>query len=186
MRQWRASFVAHTRPAGATALKLLVEVDGQEYTLDLRSENGESEYQVQGAHSASGIGSVAQISPGVFSVLLDGRSITVHLTSNGEFLEVWTPSKQHVISITDARDRSGRHKRAAVSGPLEMRAQMPGKVIKLLVEKGATVHAGQGLIVVEAMKMQNEMKCPKDGTVSKINVTEGGTVSAGQTLIVVE
>jgi biotin carboxyl carrier protein len=63
---------------------------------------------------------------------------------------------------------------------------MPGKVIKLLVEKGVNVQAGQGLIVVEAMKMQNEMKSPKDGMVSKINVAEGATVGAGQTLIVVE
>jgi biotin carboxyl carrier protein len=167
-------------------LKLRVEVDGQEYTLDLRSENGKSEYKLIGAHSASGIGSVAQISPDIFSVLLDGRSITVHITSNGESLEVWTPSKQHVVSVTDLRDRSGRGKRAAISGPLEVRAQMPGKVIKLLVEKGVNVQAGQGLIVVEAMKMQNEMKSPKDGMVSKINVAEGATVSAGQTLIVVE
>ena len=178
--------MAHARPPGVAALKLRIEVDGQEYTLDLRSENGESEYKVQGALSASGIGSVVQISPGIFSVLLDGRSFTVHVASNGEYLEVWTPSRQHVISVADARDRSGSRKRAAVSGPLEIRAQMPGKVIKLLVEKGAAVQAGQGLIVVEAMKMQNEMKSPKDGTVSKINVAEGGTVSAGQTLIVVE
>jgi biotin carboxyl carrier protein len=63
---------------------------------------------------------------------------------------------------------------------------MPGKVIKLLVESGSTVRAGQGLIVVEAMKMQNEMKSPKDGRVSKIHVEEGATVGAGQALIVVE
>jgi biotin carboxyl carrier protein len=63
---------------------------------------------------------------------------------------------------------------------------MPGKVIKLLAEKGAAVQAGQGLIVVEAMKMQNEMRSPRDGVVAKINVAEGATVVAGQALIVVE
>jgi biotin carboxyl carrier protein len=63
---------------------------------------------------------------------------------------------------------------------------MPGKVIKLLAEKGTAVQAGQGLIVVEAMKMQNEMHSPKDGVVARIHVAEGATVAAGQTLIVVE
>ena len=71
-------------------------------------------------------------------------------------------------------------------GPLELRAQMPGKVIKILVAQGAAVQSGQGLIVVEAMKMQNEMKSPKDGVVSKIHAAEGATVAAGEILIVVE
>ena len=62
---------------------------------------------------------------------------------------------------------------------------MPGKVIKLLVEAAAKVEAGQGLIVVEAMKMQNEIKSPKDGVVSKICVAEGATVGAGEVLMVV-
>lgn len=167
-------------------MKLRIEVDGQEYALDIRSENGACKYQLQGEHSASGVASVVQVSPGVFSVLLDGRSIAVHIASSSDELEVWSASEQHVISVADTRDRSGRHRRAATSGPMELRAQMPGKVIKLLVENGTAVQAGQGLIVVEAMKMQNEMKSPKDGIVSRINVAEGATVSAGQPLIVVE
>jgi biotin carboxyl carrier protein len=167
-------------------LKLRVEVDGQEYALDIRSHNGGSEYTLAGANSVSGLGLVAQVAPGVFSVLLDGRSFTVHIAGHNEDLEVWTAAEQHVISVSDTRDRSGRHKRVPASGPMEVRAQMPGKVIKLLVEKGTTVNASQGLIVVEAMKMQNEMKSPKDGMVSKINVAEGATIAAGQTLVVVE
>lgn len=167
-------------------MKLRIEVDGHEYALEIRSENGGSKYELQGEHAASGVASVAQVSPGVFSVLLDGRSVTIRIASRSEEWEVWSATEQHVISVADTRDRSGRHKRAAASGPMEVRAQMPGKVIKLLVEKGTAVQAGQGLIVVEAMKMQNEMKSPKDGIVSRINVAEGATVAAGQPLIVVE
>jgi biotin carboxyl carrier protein len=63
---------------------------------------------------------------------------------------------------------------------------MPGKIIKLLVEVGTNVEAGQGLIVVEAMKMQNEVKAPKGGVVTKILTTADATVAAGETLIVVE
>jgi biotin carboxyl carrier protein len=69
---------------------------------------------------------------------------------------------------------------------MELRALMPGKVIKLLVQAGAAVEPGQGLIVVEAMKMQNEMKSPKKGIVSRIHAVEGATVVAGEALIVVE
>lgn len=167
-------------------MKFRVEVDGQEYALDLREMNGESEYKLEGEQSVSGVGSVAQVSPGVFSILIDGRSFTVRTAPKGEGLEAWTTSGQHAISISDTRDRSGGHKRVTTSGPMEIRAQMPGKVVKLLVKNGSTVQAGQGLIVVEAMKMQNEMKSPKDGRVSRVNVAEGATVAAGQALIVVE
>ncbi len=124
--------------------------------------------------------------PGVFSVLLGSRSFNVHLASIGENLEVWVGNRRHIISIADARDRSGAIKKTAAAGPIELRAQMPGKVIELLVQMGAKVETGQGLIVIEAMKMQNEMKSPKDGVISKIHASEGATVAAGETLIVVE
>ena len=178
--------MARAGPSGAGALKLSVEVDGRQYTIDIRSENGRSEYTLHGEQPASGTGSVVEAAPGLFSVLLDGRSFTVRTAPDGNEVRVWTSSGQHTISIADTRDQSGGRKRAAASGPMELRAQMPGKVIKLLVENGSAVHAGQGLIVVEAMKMQNEMKSPKDGTISKINVAEGATVAAGQALIVVD
>jgi biotin carboxyl carrier protein len=63
---------------------------------------------------------------------------------------------------------------------------MPGRVIKLLVKRGDAVSAGQPVIIVEAMKMQNEMKSPKAGSVVKIQAAEGSTVMAGETLLVIE
>ncbi len=167
-------------------MKLRIEVDGEEYTLDVRSGGGESEYTLQGAHAAAGRASVARIAPGVFSILLGTRSFTVRLSPRGEELEVWTAAGRRFISISDARDRSGRGKRVGPAGPVQLCAQMPGKVIKLLAPKGAAVEAGQGLIVVEAMKMQNEVKSPKAGIISTIKVSEGETVAAGQALMVVE
>jgi len=167
-------------------LKLRIEVDGEEYTLDIHCEAGESEYTLRGAYAAAGLASVAQVSPGVFSILLDTRSFTVRLAPKGEELEVWTATERRFISVADARDRSGKSKRATAAGPVQLCAQMPGKVIKLLAQNGTAVEAGQGLIVVEAMKMQNEVKSPKGGVVSKINVREGETVAAGQALMMVE
>ena len=63
---------------------------------------------------------------------------------------------------------------------------MPGKVVRVLVERGAEVEAGDGVIVVEAMKMQNELKAPKSGIVKEIRVTEGAAVSSGDILMTIE
>ena len=63
---------------------------------------------------------------------------------------------------------------------------MPGKVVRIIAEAGAAVQKGDGIIVVEAMKMQNEMKSPKDGVVKEIRVSEGSTVNAGEVLVVIE
>jgi biotin carboxyl carrier protein len=63
---------------------------------------------------------------------------------------------------------------------------MPGKVVRILAAEGEAVQAGQGVVVIEAMKMQNELKAPKSGTVKKIMATEGMAVIAGDTLAIVE
>jgi biotin carboxyl carrier protein len=63
---------------------------------------------------------------------------------------------------------------------------MPGKVVRILVQQGGEVEAGQGIMVVEAMKMQNEIKSPKKGVVQKIAVVEGGSVTSGDTLAIIE
>ena len=167
-------------------MKLRIDVDGETYTLDLQPSGLESQYTLNGATHSSGTASVAEIAPGVFSVLLGLRSFPVHLVPNGENLEVWIGAQRHTISIADSRDRAAKQNKAAAAGRIELRAQMPGRVIKLLAEVGSHVQAGQGIIIVEAMKMQNEMKSPKEGTVSKILVGEGATVAAGETLVVIE
>lgn len=71
-------------------------------------------------------------------------------------------------------------------GPRKLIAPMPGKVVRLLVAEKAEVEAGQGLLVVEAMKMQNEIKSPKKGTVQKLVAREGTNVNAGDVLAIVE
>ena len=163
-----------------------MEVDGQDYSLDIRRAGADAEYTLQGLEEESGSASILEVMPGVFSILLGHRSFTAHVVANSDDLEVWAGGERHRVGVADARDRSARSKKITAAGPLEVRAQMPGKVIKLLVESGAKVSAAQGLIVVEAMKMQNEMKSPKDGVVTKIYASEGATVLAGETLLVIE
>jgi biotin carboxyl carrier protein len=164
-------------------MKLRVTIDGEDALLELH-QHEHTIYKLTGVLTASGQSSIAEIGPGIFSVLLGHRSLAVHIPSKGEEREVWVEGRRYTISVADPRDRSGRQKKQTTSGPLELHAQMPGKVIKLLVAQGAVVQAGQGLIVVEAMKMQNEMKSPRDGSVTKIYVAEGAAVAAGEKLMV--
>ncbi|MDQ3806105.1 MAG: biotin/lipoyl-binding protein, partial [Acidobacteriota bacterium] len=65
-------------------------------------------------------------------------------------------------------------------------AQMPGRVVRVLVEAGQEVEAGQPVVVVEAMKMQNEMKSPKAGAVAEVRARDGATVNAGDVLVIIE
>ncbi|MBK8305210.1 MAG: biotin/lipoyl-binding protein [Chloracidobacterium sp.] len=91
------------------------------------------------------------------------------------------------VEIADPkRLRSVGSESEYVDGVAEIKTAMPGKVVRILVKVGAAVEKGDGVIVVEAMKMQNEMKSPKTGTVTKINATEGDTVNAGDVLAVIE
>lgn len=167
-------------------MKLRFDVDGRNYSLNWKNGNGQAEYTLTGDDIVAGTASILEVMPGVFSILLGTQSFTVHLAPNGNGTETFTAGQHHHISMFDPRDRADRRNQAGHAGPVELRSLMPGKIIKILVELGAAVEAGQGLIVVEAMKMQNELKAPKAGTVSKISIVEGATVAAGESLVVVE
>jgi biotin carboxyl carrier protein len=96
-------------------------------------------------------------------------------------------SARYEIDVQDPR--SLRTRRAAAggdAGPQRITAPMPGKIVRIMVGEKEEVKAGQGVIVMEAMKMQNEMKSTKDGKVQKIVVTEGATVNAGDVLAVID
>jgi biotin carboxyl carrier protein len=90
--------------------------------------------------------------------------------------------------VADARAAArgvGGRPAAGPSGPLSVRAPIPGRVVRLLVKKGDQVAAGGGLVVLEAMKMENEIRSPRAGSVSEVLCTEGAAVESGQPLVVV-
>ena len=126
---------------------------------------------------------ICRISPGLYSVLLGSLQFTVYVDETAEGVELWVGHQSQIVSLADPRDSPAASTRSGRSGPTEIRAQMPGRVIKLLVAAGDTVSAGQGLIVVEAMKMQNEVKSPRDGIVGGLHTEEGATVAAGERLL---
>ena len=93
----------------------------------------------------------------------------------------------NTIKITDPkRLRSGQNSSGHHHGVAEIVAPMPGKVVRVQVEAGAKVEKGAGVVVVEAMKMQNEMKSPRAGVVVSVNVKTGDTVNAGDVLAVLD
>jgi biotin carboxyl carrier protein len=120
-------------------------------------------------------------------VFEDGRVVDVATTAQapGE----WLLQLPHVdlIAVVDRRRRERGHPgAAAAAGEQRINAPMPGRVVRILVKPGDEVALRQGLIVVEAMKMENELTSPKAGRVKEVAVTEGTSVEAGRLLIVVE
>ncbi len=126
--------------------------------------------------------SIEPLAPGEYSVLIGGRSYDV-IASNGQ---VRVNGRAFEVEVFDPRSMRGRKSGAAGEGRQSVKAMMPGKVIRVLVSEGDSVEAGQGLIVVEAMKMQNEMKSPKAGRVAEVKTKSDATVAAGEVLIVIE
>jgi biotin carboxyl carrier protein len=130
---------------------------------------------------------VLEIVPNTLSILLDGQSIEITVTpSSGDKLNLQTGSQEFIAEVIDPRAWSGRrHGNVEAEGRQQIVAPMPGKVVRLLVQAGEHVEAGQGLLVVEAMKMQNEIRSPKNGTVERVFAREGQPVNAGEVLCVV-
>jgi biotin carboxyl carrier protein len=96
-------------------------------------------------------------------------------------------SERFAVEVRDPRSlRSRRAATGQEAGPAKILAPMPGKIIRVLAAEGGEVEAGQGLVVVEAMKMQNEIKATKKGRVTRIAVKEGSAVNAGDLLAIVE
>jgi biotin carboxyl carrier protein len=130
---------------------------------------------------------IVEIDPHSVSILLDGRSYAVQITQPAEgILKLQTALQEYVAEVADLRAWRGRRGTTLeAQGRQQILAPMPGKVIRVLVNAGDQVEAGQGLLVVEAMKMQNEIRSPKTGTVERLLAKEGEAVTAGQTLCVV-
>jgi biotin carboxyl carrier protein len=128
---------------------------------------------------------VAVIAPNTLSILIRGESheIRVACSSRGQ-LKIQTGLREFTAEVTDERSWRGRRLgHVEVEGRQQITAPMAGKVVRVLVKFGEKVEVGQGLMVVEAMKMQNEIRSTKSGTVERLLAEEGQAVNAGETLV---
>jgi len=171
-------------------MQLHIEVNGRVKTVDVEQKEGLYRVVIDGVERMV---DAAAVDGTTFSLicLADGRSSQeVGLSPTGLPGETAVHMATGVVSarvLTGAAGRFGRGGAVALAaGTQQVLAPMPGKVVKVLVKAGDEVKARQGLVVVEAMKMENELRSPKDGRVSDVLVAEGASVEAGRLLVVVD
>ena len=132
----------------------------------------------------------AEVAPGTYSILLGGRSYEAQVTSPPaeatarDICRVVTVGTRHYrVEVRDPRRRRTAGSAVPANSPQEIVAPMPGKIVKLLVTENQEVGQGAGLLVIEAMKMQNELRAPRAGRVEKIYVVPGKGVETGSRLV---
>lgn len=159
-----------------------LEVEGKRVRVELPAEvaGGAFECSVDGRVLAA---DVKAMQPGVLSLTIGGRQYRCVLDGDA----VVIGGRRFVFAVEDPRSLRGRRGGAeGAAGPRSVKAPMPGRVVRVLVAEGDEVEEHQGVVVIEAMKMQNELKSPKAGRVIRVAVAVDGTVGSGDVLVVVE
>jgi biotin carboxyl carrier protein len=169
-------------------MKLLVTIGGRRGQIELEREGGRCRftYTAEDGAPVTCEASVIEVEPGIFSILIGGRSYESKVVPAPDGYYVDLAGHRAVVEVRDPRSAVRRHGAGVAEGRQNIAAPMPGKVVRVLVKEGDTVEQGCGLVVVEAMKMQNEMKAPRAGRIAQMNAREGSTVGAGDVLLVIE
>ncbi|HXL79774.1 MAG TPA: biotin/lipoyl-containing protein [Pyrinomonadaceae bacterium] len=167
-------------------MKVKAQLSGEDHQVSLSLNDGFATVEIDGRPYEIEVRPLAR---GEY-LLLHGSSVyKCRVVSKGTsgFFEVNLQGHPYNITISDPkRLRRGQTAAGHDHGAAQIISPMPGKVVHVLVKAGARVEAGAGIVVVEAMKMQNEMKSPKAGIVVSINAEAGATVNAGDVLAVIE
>lgn len=162
-----------------------IELDGKKHRLSMRKKTEGYHFMLNGKPCDA---DATMIQPNLLSLLMEGRSYRILFDPRpGSEAALVIQERRIPYRIDDPRSlRSRGAADGADTGARSIAASMPGRVIRLLVNIGDHVEAQQGLIVIEAMKMQNELKAPRAGRVAKISAEVGATVQAGSVLLVIE
>ncbi len=165
-------------------MKLTLDIAGQSHEAEFKRD-GANVQLVLGEHTHSAF--VSQPEAGFYTIILNDHVFRCYLDTqpNGQ-TEVVVNGSRFPVSVRDKKHRQANAGSAAAGGKAVLVAPMPGKVVRIMCAVGDEVTANQSLLVVEAMKMQNEVQTPKAGKVVELKVTEGQTVNAGETMVVVE
>jgi biotin carboxyl carrier protein len=166
-------------------LKIELEIDGQTITAEFAADNGLAQLKLgEQTHEAS----VCQPEPGFYVVQLNNRVYRCALDKlPGGEPEIIVNGQRIPVAVRDKkRLRGSASSGAGATGKISLISPMPGKIVRVMLNAGDEVAANQGVLIVEAMKMQNEVLSPKAGKVAELRVIEGQTVNAGETLAVIE
>jgi biotin carboxyl carrier protein len=182
----RSSTVNELDPSkhGERELKFDVELEGKLRRVELAHAGEIARWTIDGRVIEA---DAVAISSGVYSILIDGKSFEVRVEPRGDGgLRVTTGGREFAATLRDPRQwKRYRGAGIAAEGRQQVTAPMPGKIVRVLARTGDSVDAGQGILVVEAMKMQNEIRSPKSGTLERLLVVEGQTVNAGEVVATV-
>jgi biotin carboxyl carrier protein len=158
-----------------------ISIDGQAYDVEISEVEGGWRCRLNGRDIEVDF---IQLNARTASILLNLRSYEVRRDTSGT---ISIGNRRYEVAVEDPRSWQGRRRKELLqAGPQRLASSMPGKVVRVLSREGDAIEAGQGIIVVEAMKMQNEIKSVKAGTLRKLLVREGANVNAGEVLAIVE
>jgi len=160
-----------------------IAIDGKNYRLDLNREDSRWSCRLDGKEVEV---DAVLARPDVLSLRIGNQAYEVKCERVAGEMHIWVGSARFAAEVRDPRSLRGRVRAVDDHGPKKLTAPMPGKIVRVLVSQGDEVEAGAGVLVVEAMKMQNEIKSPKKGTIQKILVSGGAAVNAGDVLAIVE
>ena len=160
-----------------------ITIDSKSYRLEFDRVDGRSPCRLDGRTIEA---DAVMVRPDVLSLRIGDRSYEVKIERAEGAMQISLGGHRFAAEVRDPRSLRGRTRAADEHGPKNLTASMPGKVVRVLVAEGNEIEAGAGMVVVEAMKMQNEIKSPKKGTIQKILVSEGTAVNAGDVLAIVE
>jgi biotin carboxyl carrier protein len=168
-----------------TPMKFSLEIDGQNRQVEIEPADLPGQWRIQvDGHEVQADAHLLR--PGVLSLLIAGQSHRVVLDMEHYEPALHLGAKRIPYRVDDPRSLRSRRRHARADGPVTIKASMPGRIVRLLVEKGDAVTAHQSIVVIEAMKMQNEIKSPKEGRVADLRVSPGDTVASGDILAIVE
>lgn len=168
-------------------MKLQAELDNEKHEIEIKRDGDkvvarvdDREYNLE----------ASEVEPNVYLLKNENKIYEVFVapqTDKNAPFNVKIKNQEFEINLFDPkRLRGSKSAEGQADGIAEIKTAMPGKLVRILVEVGAEIKLGEPVLVVEAMKMQNEMKSPKDGIVKEIRFEEGSTVNAGDVLAVIE
>jgi biotin carboxyl carrier protein len=166
-------------------MRYVATIEGNEQELEIEELTGHSLRLTLG--DAQFEADIRQTGHSSFSILVGDRAFDFEVARQGDEMVVGSRGLATRVTLQDSARRARRAAaRAQTAGRAEIKSMMPGRVVNLLVKVGDDVAAQQGVVVIEAMKMENELKSPKAGKVTEIKVAAGQTVEKGELLLIIE
>ncbi|HEV8662611.1 MAG TPA: biotin/lipoyl-containing protein [Candidatus Methylomirabilis sp.] len=164
----------------------IVSCEGKDYAVEVAREGSRYRVTLDGAPTEVDLRPMGRR---LYSLLLGADSYEVDVLAEGSRVALIVSGEAYQVEVVDERERRLRQASSRAEGRAgrqEVSAPMPGKVVAVLVQVGHEVAVGQGLVVIEAMKMENELKATGAGRVAEIRAVAGKTVNGGEVLLVLE